>query len=110
MSTESPLWQGTAGAGKDALVQDLKNVVGDAEAMIKQLANASAEEYSALSSKVDARLNEARNRLEVAGNQVIESARDAADATQKYVKENPWKSVAIAAAGVLIGLLVHRSR
>ena len=41
--------------------------------------------------------------------QAVEYSRDAATQTDKYVRENPWQAVGIAAAvGLVAGLLIRR--
>jgi len=39
----------------------------------------------------------------------MRAAREMADATEEYVRDNPWQSVGVAAGvGLLIGLLIAR--
>lgn len=106
----SKLWQDSAESSKEALVQGLKNAVSDADAMLSNVAIASMEEVSVLSSKIEDKLCALGGQLENAGSAALETAREAADASRQYVMKNPWKSVAFAATGILIGVLIHRSR
>lgn len=78
---------------KDKLVEDANEVVRD------------------IGSKVEANLQSARQSLTKAQAAVQEQARYAADYTDQYVHENPWKSIGFAAVvGLLIGVLVSGRR
>lgn len=94
---------------KNALIKDLKGVVGDADKLLNQLVNSSAEEFASARSKMETALSETRTRLHDARIAVSDKACFAADATQKYVSENPWKTVGlIAGFGLIIGILSSR--
>ena len=59
--------------------------------------------------RVSARLGKAREELQGLQDNAFQSAKAAAHATDHFVHENPWKSVAIAAgAGLLLGVLISR--
>jgi ElaB/YqjD/DUF883 family membrane-anchored ribosome-binding protein len=46
---------------------------------------------------------------DVSYDEALRRAREVADATDEYVRENPWQSVGIAAGvGLLLGLLLSR--
>lgn len=78
---------------KDRLVEDAGEVVRD------------------IGSKVEANLQSARASLTKAQDAMTEQARYAADYTDQYVHENPWKSIGFAAVvGLLIGILVSGRR
>lgn len=94
---------------KNALVKDLKGVVGDADKLLNQVVNSTTEEFAAARSKMENTLCAARTRLHDARMAVSDQACHAADATHKYVHENPWKAVGlIAAVGLFIGILSSR--
>ena len=94
---------------KNALVKDLKGVVGDADKLLNQLVNSTSEEFASARSKMETALSDTRVRLHDARMAVSEKACVAADATQKYVHENPWKTVGlIAGLGLVIGILSSR--
>lgn len=94
---------------RNALVKDLKGVVGDADKLLNQVVNSTTEEFAAARSKMESTFNDARIRLHDARVVVSDKACHAADATQKYVHENPWKTVGlIAAVGLFIGILSSR--
>lgn len=102
MTTEMTAGNGALMGTKDALVRDLKGVVGDADALIREVAGSTAQGLADARTKVGERLGEAR----VA---VAERAKGMADATQVFVKENPWKVLGGAATvGIIIGILLSR--
>jgi ElaB/YqjD/DUF883 family membrane-anchored ribosome-binding protein len=83
----------TLKASKDRLVEDANEVVRD------------------IGSKVEANLQSARASLTRAQDAVTARARYAADYTEQYVHENPWKSIGFAAVvGLLIGVLMSGRR
>ena len=108
MTNELTAPQGSIACAKDALVKDLKSVVGDADALMKEVANATTEEFSAMYTRIEGKLDRARSSLDDARFAVTGRARAAADATQDYVMENPWKSAGIAAIGLFVGFLLSR--
>jgi ElaB/YqjD/DUF883 family membrane-anchored ribosome-binding protein len=94
---------------KNALIKDLKGVVGDADKLLHQLVNSSTEEFSSARSKIESALSDSRAKLHDAGMAVSNKACLAADASKKYVVENPWKTVGlIAGFGLIIGILSQR--
>jgi ElaB/YqjD/DUF883 family membrane-anchored ribosome-binding protein len=94
---------------EEQLLRDIRGAVADGDDLLKQVANSSAEQFAAARTKIDAKLSEARSRLDGARIAVTETAKDAADATYEYVRENPWKLLGVAiAAGLVIGLFLRR--
>lgn len=109
MTTELVASQGSVQASKDALVNDLKRVVGDADDLVKQMASSSAEEFAARRAGIEEKLAEARLRIKDLRTSAARSACKAADAATGYVRENPWKSISCGAvAGIIVALLVSR--
>jgi ElaB/YqjD/DUF883 family membrane-anchored ribosome-binding protein len=54
-------------------------------------------------------LRQARDRLQSMEQELVAQARDAARETDRYVRQNPWQSIGIAAGvGLLIGVLIGR--
>jgi len=94
---------------KQAIVKDLKNVVADADAMISNVAQTTADEFAQARTRLEASLTNAKSRIVEAGTAVSDRARFAADQTDVFVRENPWKMLGIAAAaGVIIGAILSR--
>ncbi len=96
----------TTPADNGKLVQDIKAVVADAEAILRATAGQTGEEVAELRASMTAKLADAKARLVEVEEAVVEKARQAAKATDEYVHENPWQSVIIAGGiGFLIGYL-----
>jgi ElaB/YqjD/DUF883 family membrane-anchored ribosome-binding protein len=94
---------------KDKFVADLKAVVADAEEILKSTADLTGEKVSALRTRIEARLKDARARLENADVILADKTRAVARATDDFVHEEPWKAVSVAAiVGVALGVLIGR--
>ena len=94
--------------GNAQVVQDLKAVVSDAEALIRATAGDASELAVKARSRAEETLRQARTRIVDLERQMLARARAAAYATNGYVRENPWPSIGVAAgvafvAGLLLG-------
>lgn len=93
----------------DQLIADLKTVMQDAEALLKATSAQTGEKIQEVRARAEASLREAQARLRGLEDEALKRAREVADATEEYVRENPWQSVGIAAGiGLLLGLLLSR--
>jgi ElaB/YqjD/DUF883 family membrane-anchored ribosome-binding protein len=94
-------------AGK--LVDDLRVLVADAEALLAATAGDLSDRAKAARRKAAESIENGRARLEELESDLAARAEAvAADATE-YVRENPWQSVGIAAAvGLFVGVLLGR--
>lgn len=111
MTTELTASYRTFESKRNALVKHLKGVIRDADDLLKNVSDSTADEFNDVRTKTERLLFDARSRLEDARAIVTEGARDAADATQEYVRENPWKVVGAlgaVAAGLVIGFMLTR--
>jgi len=99
----------TKTGARDQLLNDLKSVIQDAEAWLRNGGQLTGDELKAAKAKFEQTLVNAKNDLVRLEETVVEKTKEAAKATDEYVKENPWKSVGLGAAvGVVIGLLIAR--
>ncbi|MET0498903.1 MAG: DUF883 family protein [Steroidobacteraceae bacterium] len=93
----------------DKLIEDLKVVIRDAEALIKATSAQTGEKIQEVRAKAEESLRQAKVRLTAAEAEALKQVREVADATEEYVRENPWQSIGIAAGvGLLIGVLISR--
>ena len=93
----------------DQLIDDLKTVVRDAEALLHATAGQAGERIGDARSRAEESLRAARARLDELGADLGGRARAAARTADEYVRENPWTAIAIAAGiGFLAGLLGRR--
>ena len=96
-------------SSKQKLVDDLKIVIADAEEILRTTAGLAGEKVVELRGQIKERLEDAKIRLVDVENALIGKTRAAAQATDVYVKENPWQAVGIAAGiGLLIGIFSSR--
>jgi ElaB/YqjD/DUF883 family membrane-anchored ribosome-binding protein len=93
----------------DKLVEDLKVVMRDAEALIKATSAQTGEKIQEVRARAEESLRQARTRLSALEDEALQRAREVADATEEYVRQNPWQSIGVAAGvGLLLGLLLSR--
>jgi ElaB/YqjD/DUF883 family membrane-anchored ribosome-binding protein len=101
--------QNTDAVTKEKLIADFKVVIADAEELLKATAQDASERAVAARARIEAHLSDAKAKLGEVEEAVRIRARQAADVTDQYVRDNPWKAVGIA-GGVclLIGMLISR--
>lgn len=96
---------------KDQLMHDLNQVIRDAEEMLKNTEQQTGEGFKSAKARFEQTLKNAKAEVQRVEDLVITRTKDAARATDVYVKENPWQSAGIAAGvGLLVGLLIGRSK
>ena len=94
---------------KDKLIEDLKVVAQDVEDLLRVTATQTGEKVAAARARAEESLRAVRTSLEDAGDEVAARTRAAQRATERYVQDNPWQSIGIAAGvGFLIGYLLAR--
>ena len=94
---------------KAKMVDDFKSIVNDADDLLQATAKVSGEGFNITRAKFAEKLKTAKASLADAEQMVVDKAKQAATATDDYVKGNPWTSVGIAAGvGILIGFLVAK--
>lgn len=94
---------------KERLIQDIKVVIHDAEAVLKETAGDLGEKAVAARGRLQEGLKVARERLVALEKSVVEKTKQAAQVTDQYVKENPYKTAAFCfGVGVLVGILLRR--
>jgi ElaB/YqjD/DUF883 family membrane-anchored ribosome-binding protein len=86
-----------------------KNLVADVEDLVKKVANVDDSEIAEMRAKVEDTLEKAKISAGAGLAAVRGRSEEVTEATDEYVRENPWQSVGIAAGvGLLIGLLLAR--
>lgn len=94
---------------KDAFVSDLKNIVGDADTLLRDMANLTSEEIGSARQRLEANLADVRTRIDDARIVFARKASSAVEASSEYLHENPWKAVGVASlVGLVVALLVTR--
>ncbi|MBK7900832.1 MAG: DUF883 family protein [Azonexus sp.] len=109
MSTELTTTPGAAGLTQDDPGKEFKTIAANGEALLKDAAHATADRLAAARRKLERQLAAAKAGLGSAGTAVGAKAKSIACSTDGYVRDNPWKTVGLAAvAGVLVGIVLIR--
>lgn len=96
-------------ASKDKLMEDLRLVVADAEELLRATTNQAGEGAAAARARIQQSLQVVKGRLIDAEDAVIERTKEAAQVTDQYVHDNPWKAIGISACvGAIVGMLIAR--
>ncbi len=98
---------------KKRLLADFNAVMSETDQLLELVANEGGDKAGALRAKVERNLNSAKQQLRSLEDAVIEKTMAGAHATDEYVHENPWQTMAVAAGlsaavGAMIGLLLCR--
>lgn len=94
---------------KEKLITDFKVVIADAEELLKATAQDAGEKAVSARARIEAHLREAKDKLADLEEAIKTRAKQAADVTDQYVHNNPWKAVGIAGGvGLLLGMLIGR--
>ena len=93
----------------DKLRDDLRVLAGDMEQLLKATASQTGEHIAKVRAKAEESLGAAKVRIAEAQELALVRTRAAGRATNEYVRENPWRVMAIAAvAGLVVGLALAR--
>ena len=96
-------------AHREKLMNDLKVVIADAEELLKMTASEVGEKASALRTRMQTRLDQAKTDLVRLQEITVVKAKEAGQAADHYVRDNPWQAVGFAAGvGLLVGMLISR--
>ncbi|MES2938543.1 MAG: DUF883 family protein [Pseudomonadota bacterium] len=94
---------------RERLAGDLRNVIDDAEALLRHAVRDAGQGYDEARARLEARLKAARAGLADAQDAALDGVRGARRAAGGYVRQHPWESIGIGAGiGLLVGLLVGR--
>ena len=90
---------------------DVALVIDHAEDLLKQAAATTGEHAAELQRRGMNLLRQAAEKAQDLQDAVLERSKAAAQATDDYVHDPPWKAIGMAAAvGLAVGLLINRSR
>jgi len=96
-------------ASREKLVGDIKTVLTDVDALLRQAAEATGDEARELRRRAEDMLEQAQLKFTAVRDDVVRRGREATRATDEWVHDNPWGAVGIGAAvGVLLGMLIAR--
>jgi len=96
-------------AREDELIENVKESLDSAEALLREAAGATGEKAVELRERAMQSLRRTREALYDTQDALIDRGRKAARATDEYVHDNPWQAISMAGlAGLLIGALIGR--
>ncbi len=94
---------------KEKLVDDVKEVITDAEALIRATAGDLSGKAKEARIKLSEKVGVAKERLQQIEGVVREKAIEGAKETDRLIREHPYESLGIVfGLGLLIGILVNR--
>jgi len=96
-------------ASSGSLIDDLRVIVRDAEELLRATEGHASERVEEIRARAQESLEGAKEHLRTIGDDAEQKVRSAARSTDAYVRDNPWKAIAIAVGvGFLIGTLGRR--
>ncbi len=94
---------------REKLVADMRIVLADTEQLLKAVIGQSGEKLAALQPRIEENLRNAKARLAEFEQLASDKARAAAEATDGYAHEHPWRIAGFSALlGVALGMLIGR--
>jgi ElaB/YqjD/DUF883 family membrane-anchored ribosome-binding protein len=88
---------------------ELGSLIADVEDLLQKVAHVADVDVARLRERVQEKIGTARETLASGSKRITETARDAAGATDHYVRRSPWQAVGLAAlAGAAVGYLFSR--
>lgn len=88
---------------------DMKTLVKDAQDLFREASLVTGEKAEELRARGLALLDTAMEKAQEIQTVAVEKGKVAAQSTDEFVHEHPWKAVGIAAGiGLLVGLLISR--
>ncbi|HEX7636011.1 MAG TPA: DUF883 family protein [Noviherbaspirillum sp.] len=88
---------------------DMKTLVKDAQELFREATAATGEKAEELRNKGLVMLEAAMEKAHEIQTVAVEKGKQAAQTTDEFVHEHPWKAVAISAGiGLVIGMLISR--
>ena len=105
--------RGAAGAAprqaRLALNQEVRKLIADVEDLIRRVGDAADPELARLRSKVESTIATTKKAVSEGAEQAQRQAEEALAAADRYVRDQPWEAIGIAAlAGVAVGFLLGR--
>ncbi len=94
---------------RDKLMSELRNVIADAEQLLKQSAGDISETTLGLRERLQRRMAGAKSSLLELQAAAGDKAKAAGHAADDYMHDHPWQSLLLGASlGLLVGVLISR--
>ncbi|HEU5135129.1 MAG TPA: hypothetical protein VFU13_08310 [Steroidobacteraceae bacterium] len=105
MSAQAKNFENGARSAESTVIE-LNRIVAQAEDLLKTLGEEGGAAVEAVRQRVLRTVGQAKVKLAEAGTRVRGAANEVAEGTDRYVHDNPWKSIAYgAAAGAAVALI-----
>jgi ElaB/YqjD/DUF883 family membrane-anchored ribosome-binding protein len=96
-------------ASADQLISHLQSVVRDAESLLKATATQAGGKIDEARARAEESVRHAKERMTEIEQDAVKRARELAGEADRYVHQNPWQAIGVAAAiGIVLGMLVRR--
>lgn len=94
---------------KEKMLGDLRQVIDDAEELLRVTADQAGDGVVALRDRILHRMQTARTELGCLQDAALVRVQAASDATDEFVHQNPWASIGMGAVlGLVMGLVFSR--
>ena len=98
-------------AAADPAIEELNQIVEQAEALLRSLGDETGDAAEAVRERVTQTLEQAKARLATTATEAEKVAVSLADRADEYVHRNPWQAIALAALlGGVVTYLFSRNR
>jgi ElaB/YqjD/DUF883 family membrane-anchored ribosome-binding protein len=88
---------------------EVRKLIADVEELLRRVGDAADPELARLRAKLESTVATTKKAISDGTEQVQRQAKEAFEASDRYVRDQPWEAIGIAAiAGLAIGLLVGR--
>jgi len=89
--------------------QEVHKLIADVEDLVRRVGDAADPELARLRAKVESTVATTKRAISDGTEQVQRQAKEALEAGDRYVRDQPWDAIGIAAvAGLAIGFLIGR--
>ena len=94
---------------QNLLAEDARRLVDDAESLLQHAVQGAGQDYTKARHRLEQSVLAAKQSLAAFGEEAMARGKEAAGASDRYVRSHPWESIGVAAAvGLAFGLLLGR--
>ena len=96
-------------AQKEALLKEVRSVLGEVESLYEAGVERGEEEARELTAKLKQRLSDAQAKFQDFEERAVEQVKNSAKAADEYINDKPYYAMGFAAlAGLVVGVLLNR--